>query len=89
MILDRDGYALERSITVHADLTAIRFLVENRSADAHITPLRLTGLPAGTYIVAAEHGPFKLSVTESERTVTTLLSIGPASETSIAIVRQN
>ena len=89
MILDRDGYALERSITVHADLTAIRFLVENRSADAHITPLHLTGLPAGTYIVAAEHGPFKFSVTESERTVTTLLSIGPASETSIAIVRQN
>ncbi|MFA0777993.1 MAG: hypothetical protein PVTTEEND_001707 [Candidatus Fervidibacter sp.] len=54
--LDRDGFAAERPIVVARDLGRIRMMVENRTADAHVTRLRVSvrdralgeAFPAGT-----------------------------------------
>jgi len=40
--LDRDGFAAERPIVVARDLGRIRMMVENRTADAHVTRLRVS-----------------------------------------------
>lgn len=49
MILEQDGYAKEKPITVSDDLYRITFTLENRSGRPHGTRLLLTGLPKGNY----------------------------------------
>jgi len=51
MLLDRDGFAAEQPIVVDDELRRVRFILENRTGDTHVTTLRLAGLPAGGYSV--------------------------------------
>ena len=69
MILERDGYAKERPIRVRNDLSQITFWLENRAEHAHMSGLRLSGLPEGGYIVQA-----------GDRTVTSIQG-GPTEQT--------
>jgi hypothetical protein len=54
LALDRDGYAKERPVVVHDDLSRIEFTVENRTRDAHQTGLTVAGLPEGSYEVTLD-----------------------------------
>jgi hypothetical protein len=60
MLLDRDGYSLERPILIKEDLSAIRFSLENRSGESHRTSVRFLGLPAGRYRVEMDGLPVEV-----------------------------
>jgi hypothetical protein len=51
MELDRDGFATGRPIEFDDALNAVRFTVENRSADEHTTVLHIAGLAADEWTV--------------------------------------
>jgi hypothetical protein len=52
--LDRDGFARDEPVVLHDGLGQIRFTLENRTADAHLTRLVLSGLPKGDYRVVRD-----------------------------------
>jgi Family of unknown function (DUF5695) len=60
MLLDRDGYALERPILIKEDLSQIRFTLENRSGDGHKTSVQFLGLPAGQYHIVVDGIPVEV-----------------------------
>jgi len=51
LLLERDGFAAGWPIAVSEDWRTIRFTLENRTRDVHVTELRIAGLPAGDYTV--------------------------------------
>jgi hypothetical protein len=57
MLLDRDGFAAGKPVAIDDGLHEIRFTLENRTADAHVTLLRIAGLPAGDYNVYVSGQP--------------------------------
>jgi hypothetical protein len=54
MSLDRDGFQKDQPIAFQDSMREIRFMVENRSHDAHQTGLHLQGLPPGRYRVSID-----------------------------------
>jgi hypothetical protein len=54
LLLDRDGFAAEEPIVVDDALRSVEFTLENRTHDAHVTVVRLAGLPAGRYDVQVD-----------------------------------
>ncbi len=51
MELDRDGFAAGRPIDFDDALNAVRFALENRSADEHTTVLHVSGLASGEWTI--------------------------------------
>jgi len=67
MLLDRDGFATGKPIVVGEGLRKIRFALENRTLDEHVTTLRMAGLPAGDYdVVISGRSVEQISVRETE-----------------------
>jgi hypothetical protein len=67
ILLDRDGFAKDKPVSFDDGLTAIRFTLENRAAANHDVPVRIAGLPSGTYQVKAQgHSIQKLEIKGSE-----------------------
>jgi len=61
--LERDGFAAGRTITMDKSLGKIVFTVENRTADAHKTELRIS-VPAGaSYVLVLDGRPVPLVAT--------------------------
>ncbi|HXH05117.1 MAG TPA: DUF5695 domain-containing protein [Vicinamibacterales bacterium] len=54
LTLERDGFAPERPIIVRDDLARVEFALENRTGEAHDTPLAVAGLPPGDYVVSVD-----------------------------------
>ena len=54
LLLDRDGFAAEQPIVVDDGGRRVQFILENRTVDAHVTTLRIAGLPAGDYSVRVD-----------------------------------
>jgi hypothetical protein len=61
--LERDGFAAGRDITLDGSLRRIAFAVENRTADAHRTAVRLSVPPGQTYKLFLEGRPVPLMPT--------------------------
>ncbi|MCL6641172.1 MAG: UDP-N-acetylglucosamine 2-epimerase (non-hydrolyzing) [Candidatus Rokubacteria bacterium] len=49
LLLDQDGFAAEKPVVVDNSLARLRFILENRTHDAHATTLRIAGLAPGRY----------------------------------------
>lgn len=72
LMLDRDAFAAGRQISYTEGLTRLSFTLENHTSFAHPVSLHFTGMPAGTYSVAAsgkrqqvhtsEHGDLLVSI---------------------------
>jgi hypothetical protein len=73
LVLDRDGFAADQPIQIDPALRETRFTLENRTADAHTTTARLSGV-AGR--IAVEGLPSKLTPIPSGTRVE--LQVGPA-----------
>ncbi len=56
LLLQRDGFAKEKSVTIDPSGRLLRFVVENRSGDVHVLPVELKGLE-GDYLVEADNNP--------------------------------
>ena len=86
MILDRDGYAREKAISVSDDLSRIEFTIENRAGAPHQATLTVSGLAPGRYDVRVGNtsaGAFTASGGEQRLT----LPVGSSPETAVRIVR--
>ncbi|HSR42710.1 MAG TPA: hypothetical protein VLL48_11070, partial [Longimicrobiales bacterium] len=55
--LERDRFRAERAVVVAEDLGRLTFELETDDPRAHTAPLRLEGLPAGTWEVREEGEP--------------------------------
>ena len=86
MVLDHDGYAKEQPVIVSDDLSAIRFVLENRTGPAHQTGLTLSGLPAGDYTVAVD-GKAVATVRGAAPSTKIALPIGAAPAAQVSITR--
>jgi hypothetical protein len=49
LLLDRDAFAADKTISYDDNLAHLRFTLENHATFAHSTALAFTGLPAGSY----------------------------------------
>jgi hypothetical protein len=88
LVLDRDGYAKERPISVADDLSRIEFTLENRTGTAHRTELAVSGLPAGTYTVTVDGQP-AATILGSDREQTVTLAVGASPTLPVTIVRRH
>ena len=51
MILDRDRYAASSPIELKEDFSQVRFRLESDNPRNHLTTLRVSGLPSGSYVL--------------------------------------
>jgi hypothetical protein len=74
LALDRDGFAAEQPIVVSRELNRVSFVLENRAPQDHAATLTVEGLPAGSYLAAANatNHPFHV---EAGRFVRILLPV--------------
>jgi hypothetical protein len=63
LLLERDGFSLEKPIRFDDSLDDVSFVLENRTGDDHTTSLSLSGLPPGHYQLFCDGNP--LAVFES------------------------
>jgi len=61
--LERDGFAAGRRIEMDKSLRRVAFVLENRTADAHKTGLRISGPEGSTYEIVADGRPVPLAAT--------------------------
>jgi len=84
-ILDRDGFARGKVVFVDSALAGIEFRLENRTGDAHRTPLRITGLAQGTYGIDLDGKTLKTVEVESGAETVLILPLGKKAESAVAI----
>jgi hypothetical protein len=90
MVLDHDGYAKEKPIVIHDDLSRIEFTLENRTGRAHETRLTLAGLPAGSYAVSVDGRTVAtLNGSSAEQKVMLPVGTSPAAQVTIARINGN
>ncbi len=87
MLLSRDGFAKGDAITFGDDLSEIRFVLENRSADAHSTHLHIRGLPEGTYTISVDGHSVQSVAIHDRGSADVPLPVGTAARSVIAIAR--
>jgi len=85
ILLDRDGFAAEQPIVVDNGLRQIRFALENRTQDQHVTGLRLAGLPAGDYGVYIDGKLAALLSSRADEWIAVDLPTGPANVYDIEV----
>ena len=85
MILDRDGFARGKAVIVDAASAGIEFSLENRTGDAHRTPLRITGLAQGTYGIDLDGKTLKTVEIKSGAETVLMLPLGKKAESAVAI----
>jgi uncharacterized protein DUF5695 len=83
LLLDHDGYAEGRPITVSDDLSRLQFTLENRTGPAHRTGLSVAGLPEGEYRVAVDG----VGVATVRGSGTVALPVGPARTAAVTLTR--
>ncbi len=67
LLLDRDGFAKDKSISFDDTLATVRFTLENRAGTKHETLLRVAGLAPGTYEVKSNgHSAQRFTVHNGE-----------------------
>ncbi len=85
MQLDRDGFANDKPLVFNNSLSEVRFVVENRTGDAHLTLMRLSGLPAGSYEVLLEDSSISTITFKNGEESVVELSLGKKKEILIVI----
>jgi len=75
VILDRDGFAGGKPITIARDLRGLRFLLENRSGEPHQTEFRVGGLAGLDCHVRDLRGNSVKALARDEATVTFRLEV--------------
>ena len=85
LILDRDGFAPNKPITVNETLDEIRFVLESRFSAPHQTELRISGLPAGAYRVFQEDRPVSTLAVADGREFLIRLSMDDQGEKTVSI----
>jgi len=84
-ILDRDGFARGKAVLVDASRTGIEFKLENRTGDAHRTPIRITGLAQGAYRIDLDGKTLKTVDIKPGTESVLILPIGKKAESAVAI----
>lgn len=82
--LDRDGFSAEKPVRLDRNLKKIKFLLENRTADQHLTRLKITSLKPDRYIILKEGK--KVAEVKAEPQAQVELKI-EAPETRLEIIR--
>lgn len=83
----RDGFAQDRAVTFTDSLSAISFMLENRSGDAHETSVTIAGLPAGTYkVTSGNRAAQSLEISDAQKDAQFSVQMG-TSGTSVKITR--
>ncbi len=82
LLLDHDGFARDRQVTVADDLSRIEFTLENRTGGAHETGLSIEGLPPGAHVISMDGKPVA-TINGGAKTLVTL----PVSAAASAHVR--
>jgi hypothetical protein len=85
VILDRDGFARGKAVIIDASLAGIEFMLENRMADAHRTPVRITGLAQGSYRVDLDGKTLKTVEIKPGAETVLILPLGKKAESAVAI----
>jgi hypothetical protein len=89
MLLDRDGFAAGKPIAVDERLHEIRFILENRTADEHITVLRVAGLQRGDYSLFV-NGELEREIRVAEdEWVSATLPVAEGDTPTVTIKRRN
>ena len=83
MLLGRDGFAAEKTIFIADDLSTIKFTLENRTCDDHVTTVSIENLPAGTY----EIGDNTVTVGDRQR-VEIEIPVNATAEQKVTIQRK-
>ena len=52
--LDRDGLAAEKPVVIDRNLNKIKFLLENRTHDFHVTQLKITSFKPARYLISKD-----------------------------------
>ena len=78
ILLTRDGLAEGKPVSFDDTLATLQFNVENRSATAHQTEVRLSGLPAGSYLRQVGNAVAQQLSVQEGQTVLLRLPIGAA-----------
>jgi hypothetical protein len=87
MLLTRDGFAQDKPIVFNESLNEVRFTLESRSTREHVTELKVSGLPAGTYQVTADGLSILTFAPEKDEESVIMLSVGEKKESDIVIRR--
>jgi Family of unknown function (DUF5695) len=76
LLLQRDGFTRDRSVTIDPSGRLLSFVVENRAGDTHELPIELKGLE-GRYRIEADNNPVQtISFSKDSTTFTITLKAG-------------